>query len=248
VALGALDRQPEPDGARRRHAVDDRGEAELLDVDPTLLVRHRVPVEPGGDAVPHASTIERLCNSRRAGHGSEQAPYNPGCATRGRLHASGLVVALLPGSEEPSLTQNTDRYFSCEIYLYFFVSTSCFKFYSNYSLPHFHQAPTLIGCYLLKNLSRQHHFPPSAPRCRIVLFVSSREMKLCSTSCFPSTALLENLEVALTLLLLIPPCFRDILPRENYLFLHRVATGGELYQRLRKLGKRFSTNAAIPSF
>jgi hypothetical protein len=41
-------------------------------------------------AVPHASTTAWLCNFRRAGHGSEQLPYNPRYATRGRLHASGL--------------------------------------------------------------------------------------------------------------------------------------------------------------
>jgi hypothetical protein len=44
-------------------------------------------------AVPHASTIERLCNFRWTGHGPGQAPYNPGYATRGRLHASGLSTA-----------------------------------------------------------------------------------------------------------------------------------------------------------
>jgi len=32
----------------------------------------------------------RLCNSRRAGHGPDQAPYNPRRATRDRLHAPGL--------------------------------------------------------------------------------------------------------------------------------------------------------------
>ena len=41
-------------------------------------------------AVPHASTTTWLCNFRRAGHGSEQLPYNPRYATRGRLHAPGL--------------------------------------------------------------------------------------------------------------------------------------------------------------
>jgi hypothetical protein len=32
----------------------------------------------------------RFCNFRRAGHGSEQLPYNPRYATRGRLHVSSL--------------------------------------------------------------------------------------------------------------------------------------------------------------
>ena len=41
-------------------------------------------------AVPRASTTTRFCNFRRAGHGSEQTPYNPGHATRGRLHMPGL--------------------------------------------------------------------------------------------------------------------------------------------------------------
>jgi hypothetical protein len=40
--------------------------------------------------VPHASTTTWLCNFRRASHSPDQAPYNPCCATRGRLHATGL--------------------------------------------------------------------------------------------------------------------------------------------------------------
>ena len=56
-------------------------------------------------AVPRASTTTRLCNSRRAGHGSEQAPYNPGCATRGRLHAPrfGLIPFRSPLLRESRL-------------------------------------------------------------------------------------------------------------------------------------------------
>jgi hypothetical protein len=49
VALGAADRQPEPDGAGRRRPVGHGVEAELQRVDPPLLVEHRVAVEPGGD-------------------------------------------------------------------------------------------------------------------------------------------------------------------------------------------------------
>ena len=41
-------------------------------------------------AVPHASTITRLCNFRRIGHDPDQVSYNPQRATRGRLHAPGL--------------------------------------------------------------------------------------------------------------------------------------------------------------
>jgi len=48
VALGALKGQAEPDGGGGRDAVDHGGEPELLDVDATLLVGHRVPVEAGG--------------------------------------------------------------------------------------------------------------------------------------------------------------------------------------------------------
>ena len=38
------------------------------------------------------------------------------------------------------------------------------------------------------------------------------------------------------------------LPLPAPCFCPRLATGGELYQRLRKVGKRFSKNAFIPSF
>src|SRR5437660_10971320 len=41
-------------------------------------------------AVPRASTTTRLCNSCRAGHGSEQAPYNPPQTTCVHLHLQGL--------------------------------------------------------------------------------------------------------------------------------------------------------------
>src|SRR5436309_15876452 len=41
-------------------------------------------------AVPRASTTTRLCNFRRAGHGSERTPYNPRQTTRVRLHLPGL--------------------------------------------------------------------------------------------------------------------------------------------------------------
>ena len=40
--------------------------------------------------VPHASTTTCLCNFRRADHDSDQTSYNPGYATRGRLHVDGL--------------------------------------------------------------------------------------------------------------------------------------------------------------
>ena len=40
--------------------------------------------------VPRASAIRQLCNSSRATHGPEQAPYNPEPATRARGHRPGL--------------------------------------------------------------------------------------------------------------------------------------------------------------
>src|SRR4051812_41937912 len=49
MALGAADGEPEPDGGGRVDAIDDRLDAELLDVDPPLLVDRCVAVEPGGD-------------------------------------------------------------------------------------------------------------------------------------------------------------------------------------------------------
>src|SRR3712207_3601176 len=41
-------------------------------------------------AVPRASTIARLGNSRQATHSLDRAPYNPRPATRARLHRPGL--------------------------------------------------------------------------------------------------------------------------------------------------------------
>src|SRR3954449_2991274 len=38
-------------------------------------------------AVPRDSTTTQLCNSCWASHSPERTPYNPSCATRGRLHA-----------------------------------------------------------------------------------------------------------------------------------------------------------------
>jgi hypothetical protein len=48
------------------------------------------------------------------------------------------------------------------------------------------------------------------------------------------------------LLFTLPPF--TFCPLNNCCFRGRFATGGELYQTFRKLGKRFSTNAFIPSF
>ena len=51
VALGAADRQAEPDGAGGADAVDHGVEAELQRVDAAFLVEHRVAVKAGGDAL-----------------------------------------------------------------------------------------------------------------------------------------------------------------------------------------------------
>ena len=49
VALGAADRQAEEDRAGRVDPIDDRLDAELLDVDAAFLVDRRIAVKPGGD-------------------------------------------------------------------------------------------------------------------------------------------------------------------------------------------------------
>jgi hypothetical protein len=49
VALRAADGEAEPDGAGRRHAVEDAVDAELLLVDAALLIDLRVAMEAGGD-------------------------------------------------------------------------------------------------------------------------------------------------------------------------------------------------------
>ena len=60
VALGAADRQAEPDRRRRVDAVDDRLDAELLLVDAALVVGQRVAVEAGGQLLREAGAGQQV--------------------------------------------------------------------------------------------------------------------------------------------------------------------------------------------
>ena len=51
MALGAPDGKSQPGGAGGGHAIGHRMEAELERVDAAFFVEHRVPMEPGGDAL-----------------------------------------------------------------------------------------------------------------------------------------------------------------------------------------------------
>ncbi len=59
-------------------------------------------------AVPHASTSYRLGNSCQAGHGLDNTPYNPGYATRGRLHVPRFGLIRF---RSPLLTESRLIYF-----------------------------------------------------------------------------------------------------------------------------------------
>ncbi|HYD94192.1 MAG TPA: hypothetical protein VEC01_02610, partial [Noviherbaspirillum sp.] len=154
-----------------------------------------------------------------------------------------------------------------------------------------HQAPTLIGCYLLKNLSAKHSFERFAANRFVrqqqrneimkhlsvcVKRISHQLVRLTASFCsafqlckaavesFCSSAAkrwdygalsryrqplrLKNLKSFLPQNHITTSPARHVLQSGNRFFLHRFATGGELYQRFRKLGKRFSKKAFMPSF
>ena len=60
VALAAADREAEPDGASCVHAIDDRLDAELLQVDAAFLIDHRVAVKSRGNELVRARLRQQI--------------------------------------------------------------------------------------------------------------------------------------------------------------------------------------------
>jgi hypothetical protein len=98
------------------------------------------------------------------------------------LQFNACLVSLRTGSKEPSLSQNTDKVCFLRNLPVFLssMSTSYVLSFIDFDIDAaLHRAPTLIGCYLLKNLSVCTASPSlRAARRQIVVFVSSREMRL----------------------------------------------------------------------
>ena len=144
------------------------------------------------------------------------------------------------------LTQNTDRAACFQAVLYFFVSTSMFKVSGQpkptgavpssahtYRLLIVKELFVALRSLRLRLLRRFAYFTLC---CQSVLFVSSRETRLCSFFPNPSTTLFSFSSKTWQPRLLYYPCFTTCITTTFLLvstalrcfFLHRFATGAEL--------------------
>jgi len=150
-----------------------------------------------------------------------------------------------------SLTQNTDRFVLANI-PYLFLCEHLNVKLSNHiaAVSAFPSSAHTYRLLIFKELfsASRHAFYRASLFQQIVLFVSSREMRLCGNFSFSSIFLFWLILITLV----VPshfsrPCFS--LRFMSTAFCNaRFQTGRALYQRFLKLGKRFSTKAFIPSF